>query len=68
MKKVCIVGAAGWVGRLFRAIDNNDQVEACRRVFASDTRWAVVCGSDLEEGEVRASRYGAGMWANPSRS
>jgi len=27
------------------------QVEACRRVFASDTRWTVVRGSDLEEGE-----------------
>src|SRR4029079_763802 len=29
----------------------DDQVEACRRVFASDTRWTVVRGSDLEEGE-----------------
>jgi hypothetical protein len=26
-------------------------VEATRRVFASDTRWTVVRGSDLEEGE-----------------
>jgi hypothetical protein len=26
-------------------------VEACRRVFASNTRWTVVRGSDLEEGE-----------------
>jgi hypothetical protein len=26
-------------------------VEACQRVFASDTRWTVVRGSDLEEGE-----------------
>ncbi len=26
-------------------------MEACRRVFASDTRWTVVRGSDLEEGE-----------------
>jgi hypothetical protein len=26
-------------------------VEACKRVFASDTRWTVVRGSDLEEGE-----------------
>jgi len=25
--------------------------KACRRVFASDTRWTVVRGSDLEEGE-----------------
>jgi hypothetical protein len=26
-------------------------VEACRRIFASDTKWTVVRGSDLEEGE-----------------
>jgi len=45
------VGAAGWLGRLLRAVDINDQVEACRRVFASDTRWTVVRGSDLEKGE-----------------
>ena len=32
-------------------MDIDDQVEACRRVFASDTRWTVVRGSDLEEGE-----------------
>ncbi len=41
----------GRLGRLFRAVDVGDQVEACRRVFASDTRWTVVRGSDLEEGE-----------------
>ena len=29
----------------------DDQVEACRRVFASDTQWTVVRGSDLKEGE-----------------
>jgi hypothetical protein len=32
---------------------------ACRRVFASDTRWTVVRGSDLEEGESR----GLPMWS-----
>jgi hypothetical protein len=42
---------ARWVGRLTRIVDIDDQVEACRRVFASDTRWTVVRGSDLEEGE-----------------
>jgi len=41
----------GWLGRLVRAVDIDDQVEACRRVFASDTLWTVVRGSDLEEGE-----------------
>jgi len=41
---------ARWFGRLTRIVDIDDQVEACRRVFASDTRWTVVRGSDLEEG------------------
>jgi hypothetical protein len=40
-----------WIGRLTRIFDVDDQVEACRRVFASDTRWTVVRGSNLEEGE-----------------
>ena len=40
-----------WIGRTLRAVEINDQVEACRRIFASDTRWTVVRGSDLEEGE-----------------
>ena len=46
-----IVKVFGPVGRLARFADLDDQVEACRRVFASDTRWTVVRGSDLEEGE-----------------
>lgn len=41
----------GWIARLTRLADLDDQVEACRRVFASDTRWTVVRGSDLEEGD-----------------
>ena len=42
---------APWFGRLTHIMDIDDQVEACRRVFASNTRWTVVRGSDLEEGE-----------------
>ena len=42
---------ARWLGRLTRLVDIDDQVEACRRVFASDTRWTVVRGSDIEKGE-----------------
>lgn len=42
---------ARWLGRLTRIVDIDDQVEACRRVFASGTKWTVVRGSDLEEGE-----------------
>ncbi len=45
------IRAASWLARLVRAFDIDDQVEALRRVFASDTRWTVVRGSDLEEGE-----------------
>ncbi len=45
------LGATRWIGRLLRAIDIDDQVEACQRVFASNTRWTVVRGSGLEEGE-----------------
>jgi NAD(P)-dependent dehydrogenase (short-subunit alcohol dehydrogenase family) len=41
----------GRLARLFRIADLEDQVEACARVFASDKRWTVVRGSDLEEGD-----------------
>lgn len=41
----------GFLARLARFADLDDQVEACRRVFESDTLWTVVRGSDLEEGE-----------------
>jgi len=43
--------ASAVIGKLLRAVEIDDQVEACRRVFASPTRWTVVRGSDLEEGE-----------------
>lgn len=49
----------GWLARLMRFADLDDQVEACRRVFASDTRWTVVRGSDLEEGESQ----GLPLWS-----
>jgi NAD(P)-dependent dehydrogenase (short-subunit alcohol dehydrogenase family) len=50
-KLKALVKVAGPLARLVRFADLDDQVEACRRVFASDTRWTVVRGSDLEEGE-----------------
>ena len=46
-----MVNVFGRLARLARKVDLDDQVEASRRVFASDTRWTVVRGSDLEEGE-----------------
>ncbi|WP_108668019.1 NAD(P)-dependent oxidoreductase [Euzebya rosea] len=45
-----MVRVTGAIGRLIRFVDIDDQVEACRRIFASDRRWTVVRGSDLEEG------------------
>jgi len=40
-----------WLTRIVPFIDIDDQVEACRRIFASDMLWKVVRGSELEEGE-----------------
>ena len=54
-----MVAVFGWVARMLRFVDLNDQVEACRRIFASNTRWTVVRGSDLEEGESQ----GLPMWS-----
>jgi hypothetical protein len=42
---------ARWLTRIVPFVDLDDQVEACRRIFASSTPWTVVRGSDLEEGE-----------------
>lgn len=55
-----LVGLFGWVGRVFRVFDLRDQVEACDRIFASDRRWTVVRGSDLEEGDSQ----GLPVWAD----
>jgi hypothetical protein len=49
--KVRALVFAGWLAKLTGRVDLDDQVEACRRIFDSDTRWTVVRGSDLEEGE-----------------
>ena len=46
-----LVPVAARLAKLFRFADLDDQEEAARRIFASDTRWTVVRGSDLEEGE-----------------
>jgi hypothetical protein len=39
------------IGKLSRMIEIDDQVEATRRIFNSDSKWTVVRGSGLEEGE-----------------
>lgn len=48
---LAMVKMFGWVARVTRLGELDDQVEACRRIFASDRAWTVVRGSDLEEGE-----------------
>ena len=58
-KLKAIVKVFGPLARLARFADLDDQVEACRRVFASDTRWTVVRGSDLEEGQSQ----GVPVWS-----
>jgi hypothetical protein len=45
--------------KLIRVVDIEDQVEAGRRIFASDTHWTLVRGSDLEEGPSE----GLPVWA-----
>lgn len=40
----------GALAKPLRIADLDDQVEACRRIFASHTRWTLARGSDLEEG------------------
>ena len=39
------------IGKFFRMVEIDDQVEATRRIFESDLLWTVVRGSGLEEGE-----------------
>lgn len=55
-----LVPVVGWIARLLRVVDLDDQVEATRRIFASDTRWTVVRASDLEEGESQ----GLPVWSH----
>jgi hypothetical protein len=45
------VAVFGRLAKLARQVDLDDQVEACRRIFASDRRWTVVRCSDVDEGE-----------------
>src|SRR3954464_14651708 len=59
-KLKALVKLGGGLARLARFADLDDQVEACRRIFASNTRWTVVRGSDLEEDESQ----GLPVWSH----
>ncbi|WP_424935847.1 MULTISPECIES: NAD(P)-dependent oxidoreductase [Bacteria] len=52
-RRMTLIGNAvvGWIARALRVIDVDDQLEAARRIFASDRRWTLVRASDLEDGE-----------------
>src|SRR6187549_3998796 len=60
LKLKTLVKVFGPLARLARFADLDDQVEAARRIFASETRWTVVRGSDLEEGESQ----GLPVWSS----
>jgi len=59
LKLRLLVPIAGFVAKLFRVVDLDDQETATRRIFESDTRWTVVRGSDLEEGDSQ----GLPLWS-----
>ncbi|MFH5884779.1 NAD(P)-dependent oxidoreductase [Halalkalibaculum sp. DA3122] len=50
-KLKAFLNVAGWIAKMLRLVDIQDQVRACDLVFSSDKKWTVVRGSDLEEGE-----------------
>ena len=64
-KLKAIVKVFGAIGRFFRLIELEDQVEACRRIFASDSKWTVVRGSDLEEGGSQGLPVWSGHVGDP---
>jgi hypothetical protein len=55
-----LVAVLGWFARLIRYAELDDQVEACRRIFASDRRWTVVRASNLDEGRSQ----GLPVWSS----
>ena len=65
-KLKAFVKVVGPLARLARFADLDDQVEACRRVFASDTRWTVVRGATSKRARARVCPCGADTSATPS--
>lgn len=58
-KLLWFVKIAGWFARAIGVVDLDDQVRAGDLIFASDRRWTVVRGSDLDEGPSE----GLPVWA-----
>ncbi|CAN5464045.1 hypothetical protein BH09MYX1_BH09MYX1_67130 [soil metagenome] len=57
--KVKALVFAARLAKLAGRVDLDDQVEASRRIFESNTRWTVVRGSNLEEGDSQ----GLPLWS-----
>jgi len=55
-----MVRFVGWIGKIFHLVEIKDQEKACELIFASGTKWTVVRGSDLEEGESQ----GLPVWSD----
>jgi len=51
LRLLALVAVFGAIARLTRFADLDDQIQACRCIFASEKGWTVVRGSNLEEGE-----------------
>jgi NAD(P)-dependent dehydrogenase (short-subunit alcohol dehydrogenase family) len=60
------VHVLGGVGKLVRAVDLDDQVEACRRVFAAIRGGPSCAAASSKKARARVFRCGAGMWVTPS--
>ncbi|WP_211227174.1 NAD(P)-dependent oxidoreductase [Saccharospirillum impatiens] len=56
---IATTAVVGWLARLFRVFDVSDQADACQCIFASNSLWTVVRGSNLEEGDSQ----GLPVWA-----
>jgi hypothetical protein len=65
-KLKALVKVGGRLARLARFADLDDQVEACRRVFASDTGGPSCAAATSRRARARACPCGAGTWATPS--
>lgn len=55
-----IVNILSPILRFLRLVEIDDQYRACDLIFKSDTKWTVVRGSDLEEGESQ----GLPVWSD----
>ena len=62
-KDKALVTVIGGLARLARLVEVEDQVEACRRIFASDTGGRSYAGATSRRARARACRCGAATWA-----